>query len=120
MIDGLRIKVGHEELADHLRERADYHRKRAADKTAKLPKLKEAMEELKAANNTTGQSAGQMSKFSNAIYSSDPDSVVEKLEQDIKYHKNTALVFDYFASHLFPDVYNLAEADLKRLQILRD
>ncbi len=119
MIDGLRIKVGHEELADHLRERAEHHRKRAAEKTAKLPKLREAMDELKAANNAAGQSLGQMSK-SNAIYASDPDSVVEKLEQDIKYHKNTALVFDYFASHLFPDVYNLAEADLKRLQILRD
>ncbi len=44
---------------------------------------------------------------------------IEQLEEDIKNHRNKALVFRTLADHLVPDAtYDLDEADLHRLEVL--
>jgi hypothetical protein len=58
----------------------------------------------------------QMSKSG---YRLDTEDVVDKLEGDIKDHANKALVFDFFAAHLFDEDYTMQEADLRRLEIIK-
>jgi len=44
---------------------------------------------------------------------------LESLRADIRNHRNKALMFEFFAAHLFDDIYELAEDDLHRLEITR-
>jgi hypothetical protein len=112
MIDGFRLRFTAQELASHLTDRAQYHRGREADKAGQLPKLKEAMDQIKA----VGEAKNVATMSKGGYHSEDP---VADLERDIRDHHNKALVFDLFAVHLFEDDYNLKEDDLIRLEILR-
>lgn len=118
MIEGLKIRVTSKELNAHMTARADYHATRADTKEHELPGIKDAMAKLKsglnpeavAVMNKTGMSSG---------YNLDPEGTVEALERDIRDHRNKALAFRYLGDHLFDEDYNLSEADLKRLEILK-
>lgn len=116
MIDGFRLKISSEELRQHCKDRANYHKKRADDRRSQLPKLKEATSALK--DSLEGaENVAQMNKTS--TYVRDPEDVIADLENSIREHENKVLVFNYFSEHLFSEDYNLAEADLVRLEILK-
>ncbi len=116
MIDGLKIRVPSPELKKHMTERAGYHTGRADTKEKELPGIRDAMEKIGTALNP--QAVSHMNKMS-ASYSLDPESTIENLENDIRDHRNKALAFHFLASHLFDEDYNLNEADLRRLEILK-
>jgi len=112
MIEGLKLEIQHDELKQLLVDRAAYHRKRAAEKEAELPIIKASWEKLKTHQ---AESVAVINKMS---YSHSEDPTVQ-LESDIKEHKNKAVVFEFFANHLFHDVYSLSETDLIRLEIVK-
>jgi hypothetical protein len=116
MIEGFKLKVTSAELKIHCSERAVYHRKRADDKEAQLPELKRSIESLEKIGAATASSVSNMNKGGYAMDRQDP---VEALESDIKDHRNKALVFGWFAEHLFEEDYTLKEDDLFRLEILK-
>lgn len=60
-----------------------------------------------------------MSKSGYNGYQLDPESVVESLESDIRTHNEKAIIFQFFADHLFSEDYTLMETDLKRLEMLK-
>lgn len=114
MIVGLKFRLTSKELAEHCTGRASYHRRKADEKSAELPGLKEAMERIKAS-----APAKDVSHMSKGGYLLDPSSAVDNLESDIRDHRNKALVFDFFAEHFFDEDYDLKEDDLVRLEILK-
>jgi hypothetical protein len=115
MIEGFKIRVASKELRDTLLDRAEYHRNRAETKQVELPKLREAMEMIKAA---PAESVAHFNKAS-ASYAFDPADAIENLERDIKDHHNKAIVFRFFADHLFDDDYTLGEQDMIRLELVK-
>lgn len=121
IIKGLRYQFTTEQLATHMKARADYHESRATEKERALPELQKAVDIVKEAGRTTKTTAlAAMSKFSNSNYHFDPVDQVEQLETDIKDHRNKALVFRTLAGHLFPGAqYDLDENDLRRLEIVK-
>jgi len=117
MIEGLKIRITSEELQKHCQERSKYHTDRAAQKQGELPGLKEALDKIKASGMKAAESMASMGgKGSYHLDTSDP---IEDLEKDIRDHQNKAIVFSFFAGHLFDEVYVLQEADLTRLEILK-
>ena len=112
MIDGLKLKVPHSELREHCIGRSKYHQERAELKKAELPKVAEAMDAIK--NTGDGNTVITMSK--SGYKTEDP---VQDLKDDIRDHEKKAMVFQYFADHLFEEDYNLGEEDLRRLEILK-
>lgn len=117
MITGFKLRVTSGELKTHLRERAAYHRRRADEKGAELPGLRDAMERLKKNAAGAATNLAHMNKTSN--YRMDPDDPVENLETDIKDHQNKAMVFEFYAEHLFDEDYTLDRNDLVSLEIVR-
>ncbi len=113
-IQGFQIVIKSAELKEHLLKRSEYHKVRAEEKTAKLPKLKESLETL--SNVNPANAVSQMSKGGYAFSANDP---IENLEQDIRDHQNKVLVFSFFATHLFDDDYILGDADLRKLEITK-
>lgn len=122
MIDGFKLKITAAELRKHCTERSEYHGKRADEKAAELPELQATMQKVKkvTAANLEPQELAHMNKtgsYSNMPM--DTDEPIEQLERAIKNHRNHALVFAFFAAHLFDEDYTLLENDLRRLEILR-
>ncbi len=115
MINGLKLKVTSKELVDHCMKRAAYHTKRAGEKEAELPKLREALDCVKG----QGRLPDSVSHMNKGGYRLDPDDPVQRLEGDITDHRNKSMVFTFFASHLFDEDYTLEENDLRRLEILK-
>ncbi len=116
IIKGLLYHYSTEQLAKQMRDRADYHDDRALQKEQALPELKKAVETVKASAEFTN--VARMSKISSS-YQFDSDQV-ESLENDIRDHRNKALVFRTLAEHLVPNAtYELDENALRRLEILK-
>ncbi len=119
-VKGLRYQFSTDQLRTHMVERAKHHEGRASTKETALPELRAAVDIVKKAGNTAAASIAAMSKFSSSNYHFDPGDQVEQLENDIKDHRNKALVFRELSIHLFADAnYDLDEADLRRLEILK-
>lgn len=119
IVKGLRYHYTTAQLSTHMRQRADYHDSRAAQKESALPELKSAVETVKAAGRGAAANVAAMSKF-NTNYNFDAGDQVEMLENDIKDHRNKALVFRTLADHLVADaVYDIDENDLRRLEIVK-
>ena len=120
IVKGLRFHFTTLQLNDHMVARAAYHESRADTKETALPELRAAVDIVKAAGTTAATNIAAMSKFSNSNYQFDPGDQVEQLENDIKDHRNKALVFRELSNHLFAGAtYDLDEADLRRLEILK-
>jgi hypothetical protein len=117
MIKGLRLRVTCAELKEHCLARSGYHAKRAVEKELTLPELKAALEAVKGQKHM--EMAAAMSVMNKGGYRLNTESPVEDLEADIVNHRNKALVFQFFASHLFDADYDLEESDLQRLEILK-
>lgn len=117
MIKGLRICLKSSELAEHMRERANYHEERAKVKEEELPAIQESFEKFKALRPATKVSHMNKSGLSN--YDFNPEENIENLENDIRNHRNKALAYRYMADHLFTEDYDLDENDLRRLEILK-
>lgn len=117
MIEGLKLRVPSAELREHCVARAAYHCERADVKAKELPALKDAMEAIKAGG---GKAAETIARMSKGGYNFNADSPVDSLEQDIRDHKNRALVFQFYADHLFEEDYTLEKDDLVRLEILKN
>lgn len=116
IVKGLLFHYSTEELAAQMQSRAEHHEDRARTKESALPELKKAVETIK----TTAEAStvARMSKVHNA-YHFDGDQVAD-LENDIRDHKNKALVFRTLAEHLVPNAtYELGEHDLQRLEIVK-
>lgn len=97
--------------------RADHHTGRAAEKEKALPALREAVATVKATAEAT--TVATMTKMQNS-YHFDAAGQVDSLENDIRDHKNKALVFLEMAKQLVPNAtYELGEADLRRLEIIK-
>jgi len=95
-----------DELVSHFRDRAMYHLKRAAEKDAALPKLKEALDAV------MGDKLSRASLVSNkSRYGSDIESEVQQLEQDIKNHRKSAAKFNWLADHASPDTSQVVSID---------
>jgi len=110
MISGLKFYFTTEELADHMAERAEYHDRRAAEKSGQLPKIKEAIATL--ARSPPGGNSNY--SFGGAI------GADRELESDIKSHKKKAAIYRVLVAHLAPDeIYVLPESDLIRLEIVK-
>ncbi len=61
-----------------------------------------------------------MSKFNSNSYHFDANDQVTNLENDIRDHRNKALVFRTLAEHLVANAtYELDEGALRRLEILK-
>ncbi len=116
MIEGLKLRIPSSEIAAHCRDRAAHHRKRAEEKRAEVPGIKDALDRLKVAG---AQPPANVATMSKGGYRLDSEDVVENLERDIRDHENKAMVFIYFAGRLFDEDYTLDETDLQRLEILR-
>jgi len=120
IVKGLRYHFTTKQLGDHMRARAEYHEGRATTKESALPELRSAVEIVKKAGIHAAASIAAMSKFSNSNYHFDPGTQVEQLEEDIKDHRNKALVFRTLSDHLVADAtYDLEESELRRLEILK-
>jgi len=133
MIEGLKLNIPSKELAELVKARAHHHRGRAELKEKEqLPMLKATLPDLEKAmavvqgHGGHGQAKDVVSKLvSNSSYAMNENPVdrlradIEKLEQDIRNHRNRALVFDFISTHLFDDTYSLTESDLTRLEILK-
>lgn len=123
-MDGLKFRVKSEELKAHLAKRAEYHRTRAADKTAELGPLKEAMERIKQSGNPVSSAAYLMnvSNFkglsNRGTYNVDPDAPVEALEADIKNHASKGHRFAFMSEHLFDGDYTLTSLELVELEFV--
>lgn len=117
MIEGLKLKITSEELKDHCGQRSNYHRQRAHEKENQLPALREALLQIKNAGSPLQPT--RVSQTGKGGYHLDTDDPVEKLESDIKEHRNKSQVFAFFARHLFDEDYTLQEADLVRLEVLK-
>ncbi len=116
IIKGLLFHYSTDELAKQMRERASYHDDRAITKEGALPELRKAVETVKASADAA--TVARMSKTSNA-YHFDGDQVAD-LENDIRDHRNKALVFRTLADHLVPNAtYELDESALRRLEIVK-
>ena len=126
MIKGFRLKITKGELRTHCIERGNFHAQRAELKETKqmpeLVALKEATEKVRATTSEPVDELAQMSKLSNTrgynFQSSDPQQLIDSLEADIRNHRNKALVFKFFAEHLWDEDYDLDEGDLQRLEII--
>lgn len=120
LVEGLKLKVDHTELAAHCEKRAEHHNKRAEELKAELPRLREVMEALKTQGKqlTLPSSVSSMGKGA-AAYAQDRDDPIENLENDIKDHNNKAVVFKWFSTHFMPMGYILDESALRRLEILK-
>jgi len=115
MVEGFKLKVTSAELKEHCEHRAMYHSERADEKRNKtLPQLREALESVKSTSPSSS-----ISHMNKGTYHMDPDDPVKDLERDIRNHENKALVFQFFATHLIDDDYTLQEADLVKLEILK-
>lgn len=120
IVKGLRYHYTTEQLRDHMQKRADYHESRASQKEGALPELKSAVETVKAAGRGAATHVAAMSKFSNSNYNFDAGDQVDALENDIKDHRNKALVFRTLSDHLVPNAtYDLEETELRRLEIVK-
>jgi len=120
IVKGLRYHFTTEQLYAHMKNRSDYHESRANTKETALPELRAAVDIVKAAGTTAATNIATMSKFSNSNYHFDAGDQVEQLEEDIKDHRNKALVFRTLADHLVDDAtYDLDESELRRLEILK-
>ena len=117
LVPGLKLRLTSNELADHLRARAAYHRQRRDDKRAELPKIREAVESLKAHSAAPAVVVSNFNK--GGAYGFDGDTAVESLERDIAEHNNKSVAFDFLAEHLFEQDYCLDRDDLVRLEILK-
>lgn len=116
LVEGLKLIVTNDELRNHCKGRAAYHRSRASEKELELPKLREVMASLKGQGHQLATVVLTMYKCG---YNLDAERPVEKLEADIRDHRNKALVFDWFADHLLAADYILDEGALTRLEILK-
>ena len=116
IVKGLLFHYTTKELSTMMNARADYHDQRANTKESTLPDLRKALETVKA--NTPANDVAQMTKFlGNDRFNSKQD---EALENEIRDHRNKALVFRTLAKHLVPDAtYELYEDDLRRLEIVK-
>ena len=118
IVKGLLFHYSTEELAQLMNARADYHDDRANTKEGALPELKKAMETVKA-NTAAVSNVAMMSKLNNSPYHFDANAA-EGLENDIRDHRNKALVFRTLSKHLVANAtYELAEEALRRLEILK-
>ncbi len=116
IVKGLFFHYTTEQLAQHMRERAEHHLDRAATKESALPELRKAVDTVQAS--TEASNVTQMSKTNNSYHFGGDQ--VDNLESDIRDHKNKALVFRTLADHLVPNAtYELDESALKRLEILK-
>lgn len=113
MITGFCLRLTSAELQKHCSGRANYHAQREREYAKELPKVKESVEQLKKAGSSS-PTVSYMSKGG----SYDVD-IVKDMEEKIRDHHNKSLVFEFFASHLFEEDYNLQENDLIRLEILK-
>ena len=115
MIEGFRVRVTHAELEKHCLDRSAYHHDRADTKEKELPALKESYERVTSHNQNPDIMSG-MNKTGMSYRMEDP---IPQLEQDIRHHRNLALVFGFYAGHLFDEDYNLTADNLRRLEIIR-
>jgi hypothetical protein len=92
-------------------DRAEYHTKRAEEKEAGLPELKRSMELL------VGNGQRVMATKSN--YNFDADTPIEKLEEDIRDHKEKAHRFTVFAHHLPEDSYSLSLEEMRLFEFIK-
>lgn len=114
LVEGLKFKITSEELAKLMKERADYHEKRAAHKSDELPRLKASLETLTSAPAITSVS----NKMSG--YNTNPADVIEQVETDIKNHKNKSQSLRFLADHVVPKTsYILTENDLRSLEVIK-
>ena len=120
VVKGLRYQFTTDQIRTHMIDRAKHHESRASTKETALPELRAAVDIVKKAGTQAATNMAAMSKFSGTNYHFDPGSQVEELENDIKDHRNKALVFRELSNHLFADAtYDLDENDLRRLEILK-
>lgn len=111
MVKGLRLSVSAQQLKDHLIDRADHHDSRADEKSAALPDLERNMKLL------TAKPSPQ--NFSKSNYAFDPSDPVSELRADIEMHRTRSATFRLFAKHLFNDLYDLDENDMRRLEFIK-
>ena len=120
MVIGFRLKFTAEELGEHLRARAEYHDGRATLKEGELPALRTVLETIRrgGANPPTVAKMGGKgsSSYSGGV---DVGDAIDGIEEQVRDHRNKSLVFKLFAEHLFAEDYDLQEADLIRLEILK-
>lgn len=116
IVKGLFFHYTTDELGLHMRARAVHHEGRASTKESAIPDLKKAVDTVRAAAEATN--VAQMSKVSNS-YNFSKDQV-DQLEEDIRDHRNKALVFRTLADHLVANAtYELDENGLRRLEIVK-
>ena len=132
-MDGLRYKVGHDELRAHCQARASYHSGRADEKTRALPELKAALELIrhkapqqqvadvvpKESLSWLNEATGGPLLGPNYYARLDADGVLRDLEADIKNHESKAAAFRFAADHLFDQDYALSCGELVELEMLR-
>lgn len=110
---GLKMKLSSEEIRGQCLDRAQYHRKRAEEKGKELPELKRILDAIRGGKATVAD----MTIVSN--YRTQPEDIVERLEDDIKEHLQKAAFHEFLAKHLFESVYTLDENDVRKLEFLK-
>lgn len=99
MIEGLHFDLEHEELRNHLEERAEYHAERADWYQARYDELKAGGVESDA-----------------AISGGNP---LSNIESNVEKHKKLVQLFGFMADHLVKtETYRLSENDLIRIEII--
>jgi hypothetical protein len=114
MIEGLKFHFTGDDIIKHMQARSKHHAKRASEKEADLPKIKEAVEAL-------GRDAAPNQELSK-IYSGDPTQHIKRQlaehEEKIRDHKKKAFTFDILSRHILEgETYVLTETDLARLEV---
>lgn len=110
--EGLLFRVSNTALRAHCAERAGYHARRADEKEAEIPKLRESLEVV------GKQGVNVAPKYANSVSRIDVDSAIEHVEHEIRAHRARAARFEWFASHLFAGDYSLSVSELNELELL--
>lgn len=93
--EGLKVIVSTDEVRSMLLERAEYHSKRAVEKSAQLPKLREACEAIQAG-------ADRKFRGGNSTSYGDLENEVDRLEREIATHNEMIRGLKFTAEHLPP------------------
>lgn len=99
MIEGLKFQMQPQELRDHLADRVEHHNERRGWYAQKAKELEDGG--VVAANMTGG----------------DPVAALKARE---KQHANQVRLFTFMREHVVDEPYQLADADLQRLEILEN
>lgn len=129
--EGFKLRVSSEELAVHLKARADHHRERAALLEGKVATFKEkvakgqtSLQEIlgDAAAEAVGIGGGTLAAYAGphgmAMAAQQVEQALNQMKASLIRHMVTAEAFDFFREHILGGDYLLTMAEVSNLEMV--